>query len=122
MSEPQSGSAPASRIFDEGRQAERTALSWRRAGLSMCVGALATMRIFPAVIGPIAFVPAGVGLALALVVLFAAQVRYRRDHAALMAASGEHPALSGGGLVALTAVVVLGLALCAAVVMLIRVF
>lgn len=110
----------ASQIFDEGMQAERTALSWRRAGLSMCVGALAAMRIFPAVIGPIAFVPAGVGLALALIVLFAAQVRYRRDHAALMRAGGQHPALSGGGLVALTAIAVLGLAVCAAVVLVFR--
>lgn len=110
-----------SEIFDEGMQAERTALSWRRAGLSMCVGALAAMRIFPAVIGPIAFVPAGIGLALALVVLFSAQVRYRRDHAALMAGAGEHPQLSGGGLVALTAAAVLGLALCAAVVLVFRV-
>jgi uncharacterized membrane protein YidH (DUF202 family) len=94
-------------LFDPGLQPERTALAWRRTALSMAGGALVSLRIFPERVGP-----AGIGLAIvafaaAVVVVIAASLRYRRDHAVLIASESDRVALSGGGLVALTAATVL---------------
>jgi uncharacterized membrane protein YidH (DUF202 family) len=105
---------------DPGLQPERTALAWRRTALSMCGGALASFRIFPHLMGNIGFLPAALALAIALTMLIASEIRFRRDHAALLEAQ-QHPTaptsrlpLSGGALPAVTAAAVLGLGLLAA--------
>lgn len=108
-------------VFDPGLQLERTALAWRRTGLAMGVGALAALRIFPALYGPAAFIPAGIAVALAAAVLIAAQLRYRREHSALLAtADTQRAALSGGALPALVASATLLFGVVAAAFLLLR--
>jgi len=103
-------------VFDPGLQPERTALAWRRTGLSMAAGALVTLRIFPELLGAWSVVPAGLALLVAVAVLVAAHFRYRRDHRALLAAreTGGRVALAGGGLPALGAAATLLFGLLAA--------
>jgi hypothetical protein len=109
-------------LFDPGLQPERTALAWRRTGLSMGAGALVALRIFPELFGAWAFVPAGLALVVAAAVLLAAELRYRRDHRALIAAreAGDRVALSGGALPALVAAATLLFGLLAAAFLILR--
>jgi hypothetical protein len=111
---------PARSLFDPGLQPERTALAWRRTGLAMAVGALAALRIFPALLGAWALIPGGIAVLVAGAVLVAAHRRYRREHAALLAADTDRIALSGGALPALLAgaTVLFGLAAVAVLVLL----
>ncbi|GGF17237.1 DUF202 domain-containing protein [Subtercola lobariae] len=87
--------------FDRGLQAERTALAWRRTGLSLALGSLAGARILSPVFGLTAYVLGLLGLAAAAFFMARADRRYRVAHRSLVATAG-HPAgarlTSGGGL------------------------
>jgi putative membrane protein len=97
-------------------QPERTALSWRRTALSMGVGSIAALRVFPAVFGAWALVPTGIAVILAVLVFVFAQLRYRRNHRALLEgrALGTRPPLADGRMIALVALVTICFALIAA--------
>jgi uncharacterized membrane protein YidH (DUF202 family) len=94
-----------SQLFDRGMQPERTALAWRRTALSMGAGSLVALRIFAPILGPWAVGPAVLAFAIAAVVFAASELRYRRNHRALIADrnSDARVALAGGALIALTA-------------------
>ena len=94
-------------VFDDGLQPERTALSWRRTGLSLTGAALVAVRIVPDVLGLWAIVPAGFGLAGALAVLVLAHLRYRAVHAALTSSNSDRVPLPSGGLPLLVTVLVM---------------
>ncbi|TWX38769.1 DUF202 domain-containing protein [Frigoribacterium sp. ACAM 257] len=84
-------SAPPSRAdgpWDPGLQPERTALAWRRTGLALTVGSLIGLRVLPPLLGPAAYLLAGLGVVASLAVLAAAHRRYRRVHRLLLAARG----------------------------------
>lgn len=72
--------------WDPGLQPERTALAWRRTGLALTVGSLIGLRVLPPLLGPAAYVLAGLGVVASLAVLAAAHRRYRRVHRLLLAA------------------------------------
>ena len=72
--------------WDRGLQPERTALAWRRTGLALTVGSLFGLRVLPPLLGPAAYVLAGLGVVASLAVLAAAHRRYRRVHRLLLAA------------------------------------
>ena len=105
-----------SEVFDVGLQPERTALSWRRTALSMAVGSVVAVRVLPDLFGAWALVPTIVAVLLAVVVFVSAQVRYRRNHRALLAArdAGTATVLEDGRMIALVAIVTVCLGLLAA--------
>ncbi len=72
-------------ISDPGLQPERTALAWRRTGLSVGIGALVSMRVLPPRIGPAGYL-IGVLAALAAMVLMAQAERSRRHGRRALAA------------------------------------
>jgi putative membrane protein len=98
-------------VFDVGLQPERTALSWRRTGLSVCAGSLIAARILPEVFGLWALVPGMIGVAAAIVLLVLAERRYRRVHAMLMASAHPRVSLASGTLPAVLALLTLFLGL-----------
>jgi putative membrane protein len=110
----------SSELFDEGLQPERTALAWRRTGISMGVGGIAAMKIFPALFGPWAFIPSALAIAIAVAITAAAQIRYRRDHRALTGSQSDRIPLSGGALPAATAVATVAFGILAAVLLIVR--
>jgi uncharacterized membrane protein len=61
--------------FDPGLQPERTALTWRRAALSLAIGSLACGRLLEPGVGGIAWLLAVVGVALGTGLLLAASRR-----------------------------------------------
>jgi putative membrane protein len=85
--------------WDPGLQPERTTLAWRRTGLALTVGSLIGLRVLPPLLGPAAFVLAGLGVVASLAVLAAAHRRYRRVHRLLLAArdAGHTRADAGPG-------------------------
>ena len=85
--------------WDRGLQPERTALAWRRTGLALTVGSLIGLRVLPPLLGPAAYVLAGLGVVASLAVLAAAHRRYRRVHRLLLAArqAGGPGGGPGGG-------------------------
>ena len=89
--------------FDPGLQPERTALAWRRAGLSLGVGSLAAGRLLEPVVHD-AWVLSGAGVALAVGLLLGARRRAALVDRALHV-DGTLAAGPGGGLLAATAVV-----------------
>lgn len=91
------------RPFDAGLQLERTSLAWRRTALALSVASLAALRIMPDVLGVWALVPTGVGAAASVAALFLAHRSYRRIHTALTSSETWRTDLSGGGLPALIA-------------------
>lgn len=95
-------------------QPERTALAWRRTGLSMFAGSIVATRVFGVEIGPFGLIPTALAVILAIIVIVAAEARYRRDHRALMESPTDRVALSGGGMVGLVALATLLLGLLAA--------
>lgn len=105
-----------SRIFDPGMQPERTALAWRRTALAMGVGSIVSLRVFPLALGAWALLPTAIAVVIAIVVFALAQLRYRRNHRALIAARepGAMVVLAGGGMVALVALATLSFAVIAA--------
>jgi len=83
--------------WDPGLQPERTALAWRRTGLALTVGSLIGLRVLPPVLGPAAYVLAGLGVVVSLAVLAAAHRRYRRVHHLLLAARDAGRTRAGVG-------------------------
>ena len=83
--------------WDPGLQPERTALAWRRTGLALTVGSLIGLRVLPPLLGPAAYVLAGLGVVASLAVLAAAHRRYRRVHRLLLAARDAGHARADGG-------------------------
>jgi uncharacterized membrane protein YidH (DUF202 family) len=113
-------STPAEpRLFDPGMQPERTALAWRRTALAMGAGSLVALRIFPQILGLWAVLPTVIAFAIAVAVFIAAQLRYRRNHRALIADRdpSARVALAGGALIALVAAATLAFALIAALIL-----
>lgn len=109
--------------LDSGLAQERTALAWVRTALALCVGGVAAIRVLPAVLGPLAILPATVVTVLAATVAVMAYRRYRVLHLDRLAgpeSSGE-PSMPGGGpLTAMTTLVCALLALCGLAFMLLR--
>ena len=83
--------------WDPGLQPERTALAWRRTGLALTVGSLIGLRVLPPLLGPAAYVLAGLGVVASLAVLAAAHRRYRRVHRLLLAARDDGHTRADGG-------------------------
>jgi len=83
--------------WDPGLQPERTALAWRRTGLALTVGSLIGLRVLPPLLGPAAYVLAGLGVVASLAVLAAAHRRYRRVHRLLLAARDAGHTRAGAG-------------------------
>ena len=83
--------------WDPGLQPERTALAWRRTGLALTVGSLIGLRVLPPLLGPAAYVLAGLGVVASLAVLAAAHRRYRRVHRLLLAARDAGHTRADGG-------------------------
>ncbi|RFU22061.1 DUF202 domain-containing protein [Geodermatophilus marinus] len=76
-------SGPPGPVFDDGLQAERTALAWRRTALAMAVGAVVGGRLAAPALGLAALVVAGIGLAQAVAVAELSWRRYRSVHRSL---------------------------------------
>jgi putative membrane protein len=89
--------------FDPGLQPERTALAWRRTGLSVAVGSLAAGRLLEPVVGN-AWLLAAVGVALAVGLLLGGHRRAVLVDRALQA-EGDLAAGPGAGLLAAMTVV-----------------
>ena len=104
-------------IFDAGMQPERTALSWRRTALSMAAGSVAAVRVFPVLFGAWTLVPTSLAVVLAVIVFVSAQVRYRRNHRALLESrtANTRALLEDGRMIALVAIVTTILGILAAV-------
>lgn len=102
--------------WDKGLQPERTALAWRRYGLSLIGASLALPRLTWHALGLWAL-PAGVfGLVIGIVVLHQSVERYHRAHTTLT--TSEVPLLPSGRtpLLLVVSLLVLGLTALAAVV------
>ena len=106
MSEPAEQSRRE--LFDEGLQPERTALAWRRTGLALTAGSLVAVRVLPLVLGPWALVPAGLGVAAAVLILVMAHQRHDTVTRDLLAADHDRVPLPSGELPFLVTVVVIG--------------
>jgi uncharacterized membrane protein YidH (DUF202 family) len=87
------------RLFDPGLQPERTALAWRRTGLSVAVGAVACARLLVPTLGTAAVVLVVLGVALAVLFLLGAAKRARRAQDALLR-DGDLACGPGGRMVA----------------------
>ncbi|WP_169164894.1 DUF202 domain-containing protein [Cellulomonas taurus] len=98
-----------------GVQAERTALAWRRTGLSLAIGALAGGRLLQPVTGPWVWLVAAVG-ALAAVGLTRAGDRRAARWATVLAAEPRRVPGPGGRTLALCAAGTLALGFTAALV------
>lgn len=99
------------RVWDPGLQPERTSLAWQRTSLAFLGLGLAVPRVAWPVLGAWSLLPAGVVLAAAVAVLVVSHRRYRQAHRVL---TGGHGRLHDGRLpllVALTALLLAGLAL-----------
>lgn len=97
----------SSRPFDNGLQPERTALAWRRTALAIAVGSLAGARILAHVFGLWALLPGGLGLALAVTIMFVVHRRHVEVHRRLTTSASDRIPLQGGGLPALVALATL---------------
>ena len=105
------------RPADEGLQAERTALAWRRTALSVSVGSLASMRVLPDHLGRLAYVVCVAGLVWSADLAWTASRRYAQADAQVRAqgtcarsgASVCRTAVTAGGtaLLALATIVVI---------------
>ncbi len=100
-----------------GVQAERTALAWRRTGLSLAVGSLAAGRVLQPVTGPWVWLFAVAGAVAAIGLTRAGESRAARWSAVLTAEPHPVPG-PGGRTLALCAVGALALGVAGAVVVL----
>jgi uncharacterized membrane protein YidH (DUF202 family) len=105
-------SEPAGRgrreLFDVGLQPERTALAWRRTGLALTAGSLVAVRVLPAALGAWSLVPAGLGVAAAVLVLVLAHRRHVTTTADLLAADHDRVPLPSGALPFVVTLVAVG--------------
>ncbi|WP_171058232.1 DUF202 domain-containing protein [Modestobacter altitudinis] len=85
------------RVFDDGLQAERTALAWRRTSLALAVAAAGAGRLAAPALGVLALALAGLGLVQAVAVGWGAARRYRAVRRALTS-HGDLSTLRAGGL------------------------
>ena len=97
--------------FDPGLQPERTLLAWRRTALSLAVASAIGMRLTITDFGGLAIFVGTVGIVLSVAAYIGADARYRRAHRTLT----ESASLSIGGTsltaVALSSILLAGLAL-----------
>jgi uncharacterized membrane protein YidH (DUF202 family) len=100
--------------FDPGLQPERTALAWRRTGLAVAVGAIASTRAFLHLLGVGAVAVGLLGIGLAALLLLGSTRRVRRAEAALLH-DGTLVSGPGGRLVAAVCVVCTALGVAALV-------
>ena len=95
--------------FDRGLQAERTALAWRRTGLSLALASLAGARVLTTVFGLTSYLLGVLGLAAAAYFMVRADRRYRQAHDSLTTSraepTGARLTAGGGLLLAMTAIV-----------------
>jgi uncharacterized membrane protein YidH (DUF202 family) len=82
---------------DQGLQAERTALAWRRTSLALAVAAAGAGRLAAPTLGRLAFALAGLGLVQAVAVGWGAARRHRTVQRA-QGARGGLSAFRAGGL------------------------
>jgi len=119
-----SGTAGHDRVWDAGLQPERTALSWRRTGLTLVGGSLLLARVLAEVSLPLALTVGAAGVLAAIAILLAVERRYRSHHRRLTASDDQRVALAGGGLPLVVAVVTVllgGVAVAAAILLSLRV-
>ena len=112
------------RVWDAGLQPERTALSWRRTGLTLVGGSLLLARVLAEVSVPLALTVGALGVLAAIAIMVAVERRYRSHHARLTAAGRQRIELAGGALplvVAATTVAFGCLAVVAAILLSLRV-
>lgn len=101
----------AERVFDEGLQLERTALSWQRTLLALIVGSLVAGRGLHPLVGDVSWLIAGLGVAAGIAGIIVARRRYLAAHRRLVA---DPVSLAGGAaLIALTTLGTLGVGLAA---------
>lgn len=89
--EPSTG--PTGAAIDLGRQAERTALAWRRTSLTLAAGALVALRVLPHYWGAWGLIVGAAGILVAAAIL-ATTVRRYRDHQHFLtgpSAAGDPP-------------------------------
>jgi putative membrane protein len=84
-------------VFDDGLQAERTALAWRRTSLALGVAAVGAGRLAAPTLGVLAYTLAGIGMVQAASVGYRAARRYRAIHRSLTS-HGNLSAVRAGGL------------------------
>lgn len=102
-------------LFDNGLQAERTELAWRRTSLALGVGSLVAFRLLPTMLDSHFWALAGVGgFVMAAAVYLGARRRYRTVHARQLA-SGARPVLPGAGLMGVLVAFVTALGIAAVV-------
>lgn len=85
-------------VWDAGLQPERTALSWRRTGLTLVGGSLLLARVLADISLPLGLVVGGIGVLGAIAILIAVERRYRSHHLRLTAAGRQRVPLAGGAL------------------------
>lgn len=96
MTRPEADAPP----FDAGLQLERTSLSWRRTALSIAVGSLVSLRLFPVWLGGAGWiVPGMLGLVAAATLWLVSKQRHRAFMARV--ARGAEPRVSGAASIAL---------------------
>ncbi|ANY05707.1 DUF202 domain-containing protein [Pseudonocardia sp. HH130630-07] len=99
--------------FDPGLQPERTALAWRRTGISLAAASLVAARVTAPAAGVTGVVLCLVAFLICAVVVLGSQRRYRRVAGALQVDGSRLP--TGGGTVSLVTVAVVLLGVAAAV-------
>lgn len=94
------------RLFDPGLQPERTALAWRRTGLSLTAASLIALRILPDILGLWAITPALLGLIAAVTVLLLAHHRHTVLNRTLTKCDGRSALVPTGRLPLFTTIIV----------------
>ena len=82
-------------ILDDGLGPERTALAWRRTGLSFAAASLVAVRILPEILGTWSVVPGGLGVLASVAIIVLAHRRHRVVHRALTGEQQSVPLPSG---------------------------
>lgn len=95
--------------FDDGLQAERTLLAWRRTCLAVAVGGVLVVRFGAQPLGALGAAAGILVVVLAIAAYAAASMRYRHVHG-LLTNGGRLPAAGGTVTLVALAVLVFGLA------------
>ena len=102
-------SHPIDRPFDEGLQAERTALSWQRTTLAFGVATLLSARLMTNIFSTASFLVGAMGVVLMVAVFVVGHQRYRLVHNRLMQASSARVPLASAAPLAFYALAACGL-------------